>query len=225
MTSSRHPASITFHSLSVSRFSVAAHRMSELVKSDKRGLSKLWDLHGGIDIFQRRCREQAGVAFGVMERPLYVPFKRVCVKERSVLHCFLKASRLSLNVSKLFPHTQVFKDISLKVSSSSLFTWSLLLNKIVLVSLAKQLKDPQDTIGVSSQGLSSVQRGVERDVHSAVMSHGVDSCPYFTWISIFNVHNLWASRAVYFLRRFLDADHKREGTRPFSCRAEELQCW
>lgn len=58
VTSSRSPASeatIAFHSLNVSRFSVAAHRMSALVKSDKRGLSKLWDLHGGIDIFQRRC--------------------------------------------------------------------------------------------------------------------------------------------------------------------------
>lgn len=46
VTSSRCPvsvceATITFHSLNVSRFSVAAHRMSELVKSDKRGLSEL----------------------------------------------------------------------------------------------------------------------------------------------------------------------------------------
>lgn len=127
----------------------------------------------------RAWRKQAGEAFGVKERPFYVPFKCVRVKERSVL---LKASRLSLNVSKLFPHTRVLKDISLKVFSSSQFTLSLLLKKIILVSLAKQLKDSQDTIGVSSQGLSSVQRGVERDVHSAVMSHGVDSCPYFTWI-------------------------------------------
>lgn len=46
MTSSRCQfsvceATITFHSLNVSRFSVAAHWMSELVKSDKRGHSKL----------------------------------------------------------------------------------------------------------------------------------------------------------------------------------------
>lgn len=102
MTSSRCPvyvATITLHSLNVSRFSVAMHRMSELVKSDKRGLSKLLVLCGGIDKFQRRCRGLDG------SRPEWHSGSRsgpstyrlnVCVrvKERSVLHCFPKVSCL-----------------------------------------------------------------------------------------------------------------------------------
>lgn len=76
----------------------------------------------------RAWREQAGVAFGVKERPFYVPFKCVCTREREISASLLSKGELSLlNASKLFPHTQVFKDISLNVSSSSRFTLSVLL--------------------------------------------------------------------------------------------------
>lgn len=137
MTSSRCPvyvATITLHSLNVSRFSVAMHRMSELVKSDKRAawaLETLGSLRWNWQIpktLPRAWREQAGVAFGVKERPFYVPFKCVCTREREISASLLSKGELSLlNASKLFPHTQVFKDISLNVSSSSRFTLSVLL--------------------------------------------------------------------------------------------------